>query len=194
MSFEVIDDRGYYAPPARNLDAYSLGDLGVVPLIYLVYAAGVGAVAAGTAVAAWLAKDDWSVGEYNTHMAEMYQTILTWDKIGWAKGCWNDTSRRARWVTFMNAFGAHYKAHGQISGASYVSDSEEKPARDLMAQLAVWGDALNAACSLDVPSVLPETKPETPAIDYLKWGVYLVGGVVALQLIGAVRSATATYR
>lgn len=192
MSFEVIDDRGYYAPPARNLDAYNLGAFGFLPLVY---AAGAGAVAAGTLVAAWLQKDDWSVGEYNSYMSQMHQTILDWNTIGWKKGCFTDAGRQARWRAFIAAFSKHYKDHGQISSVSFVSDSEEKPARDLMRQLALWGTELNAACGANIPDNLPPPPaPTAEPIDYLKWGGILVGGILALQLIGAARSATATYR
>lgn len=190
MSFEYVNDRRFYSDAPQNL-----GELGVVPII--VYAMAVSALAAGTAVAAWLSKDGWSVGEYNAYMSEMYQTILLWDKIGWQKGCWNDATRRARWVAFMNAFGKHYSEHGKISGISFVSDSEELPARDLMKQLAKWGDELNTACALNIPSNLPDNTPPQKArdpYDYLTMGVYLVGGILALQLIGAFRSATTSYR
>lgn len=178
MSFEVLDD---YA------DARPLYGLGVLPLVYV---AATAAVAAGALVAAWLEKDDWSVGEYNANMNEMYHTILLWDQIGWKKGCWNDVGRRARWKLFMDAFGKHYAEHGQISGSSFVSDSEELPARDFAKRLAVWGDELNASCALDVPSTIPpEPEKPTDPMDYLKWGAILVGGVVALNIFSSVRGA-----
>jgi len=191
MSFEYLDDSGYYAPTQRNLDAYSFGDLGILPLVY---AAGVGAVAAGTLVSGWLSKDDWSVGEYNSYMAEMYRTILAWDTIGWKKGCWTDAGRRARWKIFMEGFGRHYGEHGKISGISFVSDSEEKPARNFMRQLAQWGDELNRACGANIPNYLPPpVPPPTEAVDYLKYGAWLVGGILAIQIFSAVRGAGPRY-
>lgn len=181
MSFQIVDDRDYYAAP--------LGDFGIIPLVYV---AAIAAVSAGTLVYEWLTKDEWSVGEYNAHMDEMYHTILLWDQIGWKKGCWTDAARRARWVLFMNAFGKHYNEHGQISGVSFVSDSEEKPARALAQQLATWGDELNASCAIDIPSNVPAPpKAPTEPIDYLQWGVYAIFGILALQFVGAFRSATA---
>lgn len=184
MSFQIVDDRNYYAAP---LGGFS-GGFGVIPLVYV---AAIAAVSAGTLVYEWLTKDEWSVGEYNAHMDEMYHTILLWDQIGWKKGCWTDAARRARWVLFMNAFGKHYNEHGQINTASFVSDSEEKPARALAQQLATWGDELNTSCALDVPSNVPPPKAPTEPLDYLQWGVYAVGAILALQLVGSWRNATA---
>lgn len=197
MSFQIVDDRPYYSPTRART---SLGAFGILPLVYAI---GAGAIAAGVLVAEWLSKDDWSAGQYNSYMLQMYQTILAWDTLGWQKGCWTDAGRRARWKIFMNAFGAHYAAHGNIS-SNFLDDSEERPARDFMRQLAAWGDELNAACGANIPSNLPGPAPGEPGsndapkptepIDYIKWGVYLVGGVLALQLIGAFRTATAPTR
>lgn len=181
MSYRSINNQFYGQPE-------NFGEFGIVPLVY---AAAVGGVAVGGLVASWMSKDDWSVGDYNYYMNQMYQTILLWDKIGWQKGCWKSANRRARWSQFMNEFGKHYGAHGKISGASFVSDSEEKPARDLMRRLAQWGDELNASCGAEIPDVLPKPPPApepNAPIDYLKYGVWLVGGLFALQLLGAVRS------
>lgn len=181
MSFEYLDE-GYFARPLGGL-----GSFGIVPLVYV---AATAAIAAGALVAEWLSKDDWSVGEYNANMDEMYHTILLWDQIGWKKGCWTDAARRARWKLFMDAFGKHYADHGKISGASFVSDSEELPARDFAKRLAAWGDELNASCALDVPSTIPPTpeKPTDPG-EYIKWGAWLVGGILALNVISSVRNA-----
>lgn len=201
MSFQIYDERAVSwcnGVPGR-VCAYDVrrdfGDLGILPLIY---AAAVGGVAVGGLVASWLSKDDWSYGEYNAYMNEMYQTILLWDKIGWSKGCWNDANRRARWSIFMNAFGKFYGEHGKISAASFVSDAEEKPARDFMRKLSAWSDELNASCNANIPNNLPNPNPNpapppspTDPLDYLKYGVWLVGGILALQLVSSVRGATA---
>jgi hypothetical protein len=186
MSFEYLDDRSYYASAPRDLS-----DLGIIPLVYAV---GVGAAAAGTVVSGWLSKDDWDVGSYNDNMFTMYRTILDWDTIGWKKGCWTDSGRRARWKTFMEGFGKHYGAHGKISGISFVSDSEERPAREYMRKLALWGDELNKACGANIPDYLPPpVPPPTEAVDYLKYGAWLVGGILAIQLFSAARGAAPRY-
>ena len=190
MSFEHVNDRYFYGEPV------AFGEFGILPLVY---AAAVGGVAVGGLVASWLSKDDWSVGDYNKYMYEMYRTILLWDQIGWQKGCWKDATRRARWKIFMDSFGRHYSAHGQISAASYVSDSEERPARDLMRELAQWGDELNKTCGAGIPDNIPSPNPNpnptpTEPLDYLKYGAWIVGGILALQLISSFKSATASYR
>lgn len=171
--------------PASGVAGF--GDLGVVPILF--YVAGAAAVTAGAAVASWLSKDEWSVGEYNNYMAQMHDTILAWDKLGWSTKCWEKNPvRREMWNSFMYQFGQHY-ARGKIAEHSYVSDSDEKPARDLMTRLALWGEWLQNYCGADTgPKVEP---PDAPSgFDYgeaLKWGAILTLGVVGLNVIKGVR-------
>jgi hypothetical protein len=171
-----------------------LGDFGALPLLYVL--AGT-ATAAGGVVAAWLKQDEWSPGEYNYRMAQMHATILAWDKLGWQKGCWKDPTRRELWKSFMSQFGQHY-ARGKIADHSYVSDSDEKPARDLMRRLAEWGEVLNQACAAgvsggDLPAPPAPPAPPEGGFDLnsaLKWGALLVGGVIGLNLIGGLKGVT----
>jgi hypothetical protein len=193
--FQSYDDNAAGSP---TLAAF-FGGLGATPTTVYPLASDPSA-SASTIIAGWLKDDSWSAGQYNAYMYEMYQTILLWDKIGWQKGCWNDATRRARWVIFMNGFGKHYKEHGNISSASYLDDSEEAPAHDFAKQLAAWGNELNASCAANIPQVIPP--PPGPNGDSgggdstfdlgsaLKWGALLVGGVLALQLITAFKGAT----
>lgn len=185
MSFSYVDDSNYYS---RFDQSPRLDGLEGSGLLYAMASAA--ALSAGAAVAKWLGSDSdsWSVDEYNAFMAEMYNTILAWDRIGWQMGCWNDISRRENWKVFMKAFGDHY-AKGKVT--HYVSDSEERIAKDLMRRLAAWGEALNKACGLKpAPDPKPDPqKDEGPgALDYLKWGAIGIGALLALNIVAAVKN------
>ena len=180
--FEAVDDRDYYA--------YREEGFGVVPIaIYLMAGS---ALAAGSMVTSWLSKNEWSVGEYNTYMRIMYDTILSWDKIGWSQGCWaKNPTRRELWANFMQQFGLHYR-QGVIPDYSYVSDAEEKPARLFMQRMAEWGDWLNTHCNAGTnnpfgPTGAPEpgsTEENASSLEtMLKLGIYLTAGVVAVNLL-----------
>jgi hypothetical protein len=159
----------------------------------------VGGTAIAAAVSAWLSNDGWSVGEYNNWMNQMNDTIKAWDQIGWnypgtgPKACWRQhPAKRNDFKAFWARFSKHYAAHGQISGF-YVSDSEEKPARALMAELAGWGAWLNKACNAEIGNPTPDPDPVPPgATDWgaiMKWGAIGLGAVVVLNVITSVRSA-----
>lgn len=170
-----------------------MGELGVFPFLI----AGT-ALAAGTLVAAWLSQTDWSVGEYNDWMLTMNQTIAQWDKIGWDSGCWaKSPQKRQEWLLFWKRFSTHYGVYGKISNISYVSDSAEKPARELMKQLINWGTWLNDTCGAATtggaiaPPPPGEPPPSGPTdwVAIAKWGGIGVGALVVLSLVANIRAA-----
>lgn len=195
MSFEIIgsDHPALDMPP--QLEALMV--LGVAPGIV----AGVAATA-GT-FAAWLAKDGWSAGEYNNFMRMMNDTFSQWDKLGWVKGadgksCWRKyPAKRAEWKAFWTRFGKHYRAHGQVSTLSFLSDSEEGPARAFMAGLQQWGTGFfEKVCGADIgvtTGLDPDSGAPPPDVggpgDFLKYGAWLVGGLVVLNVISGLRGA-----
>jgi hypothetical protein len=158
----------------------------------------VGSALLGSLVS-WLATDGWSVGEYNYWMATANNTFAEWDKLGWSSGCWTkDPEARKKWLAFWKRFSEHYKTHGQIATYSYVSDSEEEPARDLLKKLAEWGDWFDKNCRNNTSaSTAPGasntmTKPPEEPTDWTaiaKWGGIAVGGLVLLSVINTIRGA-----
>lgn len=181
-------------------------DLGILPLIFLL-----GSAAAGAVVAEWLGKDQWSIGEYNLWMQEMNDTIAAWDRLGWDRGCWaKNPPQRTSWLAFWKRFSDHYRDHGHIDPAAifppWASDSEAKPARVLMAELANWGTWLNNTCGADTSgsSITGEAAAEKAAKDpgnpsaptdwlaVAKWSGIAIGGVVVLSLISNIRGAFAS--
>jgi hypothetical protein len=151
------------------------------------------------ALVSWVATDSWSVGEYNYWMSTANNTFHEWDKLGWSSGCWEkDKEARAKWLAFWKRFSAHYAKHGQISSYSYVSDSEEEPARDLLTKLAEWGAWFDKNCRNNTESTAPGsgdaiTKAPDEPTDWAaiaKWSGIAVGGLVVLSLLNTVRGAT----
>lgn len=163
-----------------------LESFGALPLLYVM--AGT-AVAAGATVSAWLTKTEWAVGEYNYYMRLMDATIKAWDKLGWTTGCWQKhPDRREMWKSFWAQFSAHYARYGTIPDYSYVSDSAEKPARDLMTRLAEWGNWLNTECGAHVSGITPPPGPtddSDSATGFLKWGALLALGVFGVKALSA---------
>ncbi len=142
------------------------------------------------ALASWLAMDQWSVGEYNYWMKNADETLAEWDRLGWSSGCWNrDAQARKNWLSFWGRFSKHYKDRGQISSYSYVSDSEELPARDLLKKLIEWGDWFRANCGVETgdkatpgqakPTPSPENDTDWASI--AKWSAFGVLGLLALR-------------
>ena len=175
---------------------YDLDGFEVAPIVFVL--AGT-AVAAGVGVAAWLNQKGWSVGEYNQWMRQMDATIKNWDALGWKYGCWKNADTRKAWLDFWKAFSTHYKEHGLISSVSYVSDSEEMPARNLMSQLIQWGNTLNnCGAPIAIKDISSEKAAEEQAAasetdwgSLLKWGAIGVGGLVLLNLLTGFKSAFA---
>jgi hypothetical protein len=166
----------------------------VIPIFYVV---GASAVAGATAAYAWLSREEWSVDDYNSQMHRMDQTIRLWQNLGWSNpgkdknACWRrHENRRLEWATFRDRFAKFYGEHGKQS--YYLPDAIERQARDFVKELAGWGEWLEASCGIGLVSK-PEEDKEDGLASALKWGAILVGGVVVLQLIGSVRSATRYY-
>ncbi len=163
------------------------------------------AIAIGSAMLggliSWIASDSWSVGEYNYWMATANNTFAEWDKLGWDSGCWKkDPEARKKWLAFWKRFSEHYTRHGQIATYSYVSDSEEEPARDLLKKLAEWGTWFEQNCqnksgtstSPGAANTLTTTNSPDEPTDWAaiaKWGGIAVGGLVALSLLNTIRGA-----
>jgi hypothetical protein len=154
-----------------------------------------GAAAAGL-IAEWLTNKDWSAGEYNYWMTTINDTFKQWDQLGWHRpgdgpnACWKKHPvKRNEFLAFWARFSKHYKEHGQVS--TYVSDSEEKPARAIMAELAAWGAWLNKTCAagIDDPPPEPSNGGGTDWGAVFKWGAIGLGAVVVLNIIVGVRGA-----
>ena len=167
-----------------------LGDFGVIPVLF--YVAGATAVAATATIASWLSKPEWSAGEYNHYMRQMFDTIILWQNLGWKggdKACWRrNPARYEMWQAFMREFQKHYHDHGIISAPFNPNEGDIVPARNMLAALARWGEWLQNVCGSDIET--PDAPPAPQGFDYgeaLKWGAILTLGVVGLNVIKGVR-------
>jgi hypothetical protein len=167
-----------------------------IPVFYVV---GASAIAGATAAYAWLSREEWSVDDYNSQMERMQQTIQLWQDLGWSNpgkdknACWRrHENKRLEWVLFRDRFIKFYGEHGKQS--YYLPDAIERQARDFVRELAGWADWLEASCGIGMVKPKPHPDESDGLTNALKWGAILVGGVVVLQLIGSVRSATRYYR
>lgn len=187
-----MDNDADMPPLASSLYGLSAG-LGILPL-YLI----VGGAAAGVALMRFLANDEWSAGEYNDWMLKMDQTLHEWDKLGWSSGCWKKfPDKRRQWLAFWTRFSRHYGDHGRVT-SGFVTDSEEKPARELLRELMEWGDRLNNDCGIDIgAAVLPPPPPAPPEpewMPYVKWGAIGLAAIAALSVFTGVRNAFPSRR
>jgi hypothetical protein len=166
----------------------SLNDFGVLPL-YLI----AGGIAAGAALVRFLESDEWSAGEYNAWMLKIDQTLHTWNDLGWSSKCWNKhPAKRKEFLGYWARFSKHYGTHGKVT-SGWVTDSEEKPARELLRELVGWGEWLNTHCGIDTGTAVvapPEPpKPEPEWMGLVKWGALGLAAVAALSVFSGVRSA-----
>lgn len=196
MSFQVVGgDSPNLDQPPELAQLMGLQSLGVAPAIV----AGVAATA-GT-MAAWLARDGWSVGAYNDNMRMMNDIFKRWDKLGWlagkdGKSCWKkNPARRRQWKALWARFAKLY-GKGQVSEWSYISDSDEDPARTIMRSLAsVWVPFFEKTCgeATNIGSGQLEPEPEGDGggdiMTMLKYGGVIVGGLVVLNVISGIRGA-----
>jgi hypothetical protein len=198
MTFQYVDQPYLDSPPQlADLRFVSGGNFGALPLLPFALAGG-GALV-GATVTAWLGEPSWSVGEYNHWMKQMNDSIAEWDKLGWKNGCWQGhTEKRRQWLTFWSQFAKHYGEHGQISSFSFVSDSEELPARALMKKLRAWGDWLNTTCGAQTGITTPDApaapgEPGGPSTtdwgSIAKWGAIGLGALVALNVVTGLKDA-----
>jgi hypothetical protein len=168
---------------------HGMGAFGVLPL-YLV----AGGVAAGAALMRFLASEEWSAGEYNDWMLRMDQTLHEWDRLGWTSGCWKKhPDWRRQWLALWTRFSKHYRDHGRVT-SGFVTDSEEKPARNLLRELLEWEKRLNVECGVDTGATVAEPLPPPPGPEpewagYVKWGAIGLAAVAALSLMSSIRGA-----
>lgn len=203
MTFEYITQDDHQAldmPP----ELANLMGLQLAPLVVAGVAATIGTFAA------WLAQGRWSTGEYNAYMRTLDDTFATWDKLGWVKGtdgksCWQkNPAKRRQWLLLWGRFSKHYKANPVITNAIPIFgfdpaySREEGPARIFMAKMAEWGtDFFGKVCGVDVGSMIdidpgagdPPPGGDGGPGDMLKYGAWLVGGIVALNVISGIRGA-----
>ena len=200
MSFEYIGDD--HATLDMPPELAGLMGLEVAPLVVAGVAATIGTFAA------WLAKGRWSTGEYNNYMRALDDTFKTWDKLGWVKGadnksCWEkNPAKREQWLLLWGRFSKHYKENPVITNAIPILgfdpaySREEGPARVFMAKMEEWGnDFFGKVCGADVGSKIdldpgsgdPPPSPEGGPGGLLKYGMWIVGGLVALNMISGIR-------
>jgi hypothetical protein len=181
----------------------SLGDLGFIPFL-------VGGASAAATLLAWSdTKRRWSEGEYNDYMRQMNDTIKEWDKLGWKAGCWQKApAKQKAWKAFWSRFSKHYREWPTNPGRELFSQDvlsdAEYPARNLMRQLAEWGNWLNSTCQAgtSVPAPLPDPytngggggggggggKIEQVG-NVVMWGAIGIGAIVLLNVVQGVRGA-----
>jgi hypothetical protein len=200
MTFYAYDSTGIDTPPAlESLRGLSgAGAFGVAPILI---AGAAGVAAAGTLVADWLASDAWSVGEYNDYMKAMDSLIHQLDKLGWANGCWqNNPVKYQQWRDFAwGRFSVHYGEYGKQS--VYLPDSAEKPARNLLRELAAWVQWFEKTCGDALGPNISEPRRGDPSVDpsagvaaqqwgdLVKWGALGLGALVLLNIVQGVRGA-----
>jgi hypothetical protein len=196
MSFEYVDHPPLDLPP-QLAGLLGLQAFGVAPLV-------IGGVAAATVLSAILAKQSWSVGDYNNYMRMMKDLFEQWDKLGWDTGCWTKyPAKRTEWKALWVRFGKHYAQYPVIKnsipifGYDPAHSAEEGPARGFIADLRRWGEWLQKTCRGDIGITAGGLDPNRGATpvnedgmgDIIKYGAFAIGGLVLLNVISGVRGA-----
>jgi hypothetical protein len=192
----VCDPRLARLTPARKT---AFSGLGVLPAIPLFYVVGAAAITGATTAWAWLSLYEWTTDQYNEQMRKMHETLLLWDTLGWRvpgtdkNACWaKNANKRVEWKSFLTRFSKFYGQHGKQS--VYLPDGIELEARGYVRDLAAWGTWLENTCNIGLvvapPVPTPDPDKEMDIGSILKWGAILVGGVIGLNLIQGIKSAT----